>query len=147
LRDQIDVLRICAKFNREILTINETPASQFVEKNYVYRVIARRRQQATETINPPRLLRQRGERPCDARAQKRDELAPPHIVSSPPAETLVAPSKAIIVSNAGRPRVRRIAANITKLPELTTPAHVIFSIIDCAAAVLVLSLGGSNEKA
>src|SRR4029077_19470447 len=35
--------------------------------------------EVTQTTGPPRLLlRQRSERPCDTRAKKRDEFAPPH---------------------------------------------------------------------
>src|SRR5262249_21757034 len=34
-----------------------------------------------EPIGPPRLLSHCTERPCDARAHKRDELAPPHNAS------------------------------------------------------------------
>jgi hypothetical protein len=42
---------------------------------------------AAEPIGPPRLLRHGSERPCDTRAHKRDEFAPPH--RSPRAETLL----------------------------------------------------------
>ena len=35
LRNQIDVLPICAIFDREVLAFNETAASQFVEESYV----------------------------------------------------------------------------------------------------------------
>jgi hypothetical protein len=31
-----------------------------------------------EAVGTPRLLRRRSERPCNTRAHKRDELAPPH---------------------------------------------------------------------
>ena len=89
LRHQIDVLPRCAKFDREILAFNETAASQFVQKLHVYRRIARNQYQKAQTIGPPRLLRQRSERPCDTCAQKRDKLAPPH--RFPRAETGSAP--------------------------------------------------------
>jgi hypothetical protein len=61
------------------LTFDETAASKFVKESHVYSRIARTRQQTTQTIGPPRFLRQRRERPCDTRArQKPDKLAPPH---------------------------------------------------------------------
>jgi hypothetical protein len=42
-----------------------------------YRHIARNQYQKTQAVCPPRLLRHRSERPCDTRAGKRNELAPP----------------------------------------------------------------------
>jgi hypothetical protein len=71
-----------AIFDREVLAFNEPPATQLVEKGF----IPRTRSQATKAIGPPRLLRQRSERPCDTRAHERDKLAPPH--RFPRAETL-----------------------------------------------------------
>jgi hypothetical protein len=61
----------------------------------------------------PRLLRRRSQRPCDTRAQKRDELAPPHRL--PRAETLSCLLRLALFSPCAG---NRIAANIAKLPEL-----------------------------
>jgi hypothetical protein len=80
LRDLINVFPICAIFDREVLAFDEAVASQFLEKGHDTgeKQIARLRQQDTQTIGPPRLLRYRSERPCGTRARKGDELAPPH---------------------------------------------------------------------
>jgi len=59
-RRQARVRRQC-----QVSAFNEAVAPQFIEKNNVYRVIARRRKQATQTIGPPRFLRQLSERPRD----------------------------------------------------------------------------------
>jgi hypothetical protein len=40
LRNQIDVLPICAKFDREVLALNEAAASQFGEQSQRRRRIA-----------------------------------------------------------------------------------------------------------
>jgi hypothetical protein len=46
------------------LAFNETVASKFFKKSHVYRHIARKGQQDTQTIDPHRLLRDRGDRAC-----------------------------------------------------------------------------------
>ena len=47
LRNQIDVRCKSAVINREVLALNETAASQFLEKSHVYRHIARKGRQDT----------------------------------------------------------------------------------------------------
>jgi hypothetical protein len=59
------------------------------KKSHVYRRIARRRSQATQTVGPPWPLRQRIQRPRDTRAYKNDKLAPPH--RFPAAEMFIVP--------------------------------------------------------
>jgi hypothetical protein len=78
-----------AEVNREIFAVNKSLPPDFIQKGGHHPVIvSRSRIQETKTVSPPRLLRQRSERPSDTRARKRDELAPPHVVS-PHADTLL----------------------------------------------------------
>ena len=77
------MFRKCAPLDREVLPLDETAASKFVQKGYVYRRMLRKRQQDTQTIGAPRLLRPRCKRPRDCgAAEQRDELTPPHSITS-----------------------------------------------------------------
>ena len=82
------VQAIAALINPEILSGDEALPFQFSEHGDVMRRAARTEKQAAEPIGPSRLLRRSSERPCDTRAHKRDEFAPPNVVS-PYADTLL----------------------------------------------------------
>ena len=73
--------------DNEVLAFNEARPPKLIEHRDKNRILSTWTVgQAADAIGPPRFLRHRRERPCDSRACKRDELAPPH--RFPRAETL-----------------------------------------------------------
>jgi hypothetical protein len=77
-RNQINVQCMLPPNDCEILALNEAKSPKFIEHRDTSWRIEWTAGQTPNAIGPPRLLRLRSERPCDARAYKRDELAPPH---------------------------------------------------------------------
>jgi hypothetical protein len=76
--NQINALSVVAPIDREVLALDETNPPKFVEHREPIGRTSWTDGHAAKAISSPRLLRPRSERPCNTRAHKRDELAPPH---------------------------------------------------------------------
>jgi hypothetical protein len=69
LRNQVNVQSKIAEIDGDVFALNEPPLSQIFEKSKCCGRIARKWQQHTEAIRPPRFLRNCKKWPRDSRAK------------------------------------------------------------------------------
>src|SRR5262249_45180134 len=83
LRKLLGAQPITTPIDGRVLPLDESESLQFGKERCILRRTPRRKIQGTEPIGAARLLRARRERPRRCRpAEERDELAPPHSITS-----------------------------------------------------------------
>src|SRR5204862_4000344 len=81
-REPLNGQAVTTHIHREVLAVDETEPPQLVEERDMMRGITWADNQRSHAINPSEFLPVRPERPRRRPAEQRNELAPPHSITS-----------------------------------------------------------------